>query len=217
MKKELDLLRQHRPTTSGPEPEVTERATRSFGEFLDSQTPTVTIRHTRPTRRQWLGRPLAIAGLATTLLAAGGIAIAVISDGVVYVDPATRITETDGLTLVVQDSNKGLCLEVRSDDGSMSGGCGFDFDTNPLGVNLGLVNGKTFASGWAPPGTVKVVMTFPDGETMEVTAIHVVEGYDVVFFVASPSRSPGYEETVLPDAAAYDVQGNTLATVSYSD
>jgi hypothetical protein len=54
---------------------------------------------------------------------------------------------------------------------------------------------------------------------MEVTAIHVVEGYDVVFFVASPlpSRPPGYEWTVLPDAAAYDAQGNTLATVSYSD
>ena len=217
MTNELEVLGRHRPTTSGPRLATTEHATRTFSEFLDSQTPTATTRKSRPTRKRGLRRPFAIAALATTLLAAGGVAIAVIGDGVAYHGPATQIAEIDGLTLVVQDSNKGPCLEVRSEDGSMAGGCGADFDSNPLSVGAGLISGRTFVNGWAPQGTVEVVMTFPGGERVSVTALQVVEGYDVVFFVASPVPPDG-NETVLPDeAAAYDAKGNTLATVRDSN
>lgn len=215
MTNELDVLSRHRPTTSGPGPDLTESATRTFSEFLESQTPPATIRESRPTRRLLVRRPLAIAALAVTVLAAGGVAIAVIGDGVVYVEPVTQIAETDGLILVVQDSNIGPCLEVRTEDGSMAGGCSTDFDA-PLSVGFGLISGRTFVSGWAPHRTVEVVITFPTGETLSVTALQVVEGYDVVFFVASPVPSPENGPVSPYEAAAYDAEGNTLATVSYS-
>ena len=217
MTKELDVLRRHRPITSGPDPDLTDRALHSFSEFLDSQAPATGMRETNPTRKSSARRSLAIAALATTLIAAGGIAIAVIGDGVVYAEPATEITEVNGLTLVVQDSNKGTCLEVRTEDGNMAGGCGVQFQRSPLEVGIGFVSGRSFASGWAPHGTTMVVMTFHNGETMSVTAVQVVDGYDLVFFVASPLPLPG-NQIVLPDrAAAYDAEGRTLATVSYGD
>jgi hypothetical protein len=135
-------------------------------------------------------------------------------DGVVYVKPATEITRTDGLTLVVQDSNIGPCLEVRTEQGGMAGGCGADFE-EPLSVDVGLVDGKSFVSGWAPAGTVELSMTFPDGEILSVTALQVVEGYEVMFFLASPAPSIGNEPYFPIEAIAYDSDGNTLATVTY--
>ena len=134
-------------------------------------------------------------------------------DGVVYFEPASQIVETDGLTLVVQDSNNGPCLEVRTEDG-MAGGCGSDF-SRPLDVGFGSVGDKSFASGWAPAGTVEVVITFSSGDMLSVTALHRVQGYDVLFFLGSPLPSP---EPALPiEATAYDTDGNLLATVTYSD
>jgi hypothetical protein len=150
------------------------------------------------------------------ILAAGGVAIAVIGDGVVYIEPETQIAEINGLTLVVQDSNIGPCLEVHAVDGSVAGGCGTIFDS-PLSIGVGAIDGKTYASGWAPRETTEVVMTFPGGETLSVTALEVAEGYEVVFFVVSPVPSPGSEPTLPDEASAYDAQGNRLATVNYSE
>jgi hypothetical protein len=212
----MDVLSRHCPATSGPDLGVTEHATHSFSEFLDSQGTAPTTRAAKLIRRRWHQRPLAIAGLAVMILAAGGVAIAVLGepDGVVYVKPATQIMGTDGLTLVVQDSNIGPCLEVRTEQGGMAGGCGTDFD-DPLSVGVGLIDGKSFLSGWAPTGTVEVSMTFPDGETLSVTALQEVEGYEVMFFLASPAPSLGNEPYLPIEAIAYDGDGNTLATVTY--
>lgn len=112
------------------------------------------------------------------LLAAGGIAIVINGDGVGYVGPGTRIAETGGLTLVVQESSIGICLEVRTAAGEMAGGCGEDFG-EPIGVNVGFVAGKSFASGWAPPGTAEIEMTFREGETMIVTTFEAVAEHDI--------------------------------------
>ena len=214
---EMDLLSRHRPATSGPSSDITEGATRAFAEFLDGQSPP-TIGRSGATRARWRRRSLVIAGLAVMVLAAGGVAIAVYNglygDGVVYVEPATEIMETAGLTLVVQDSNVGPCLEVRTERG-MAGGCGFDFD-DPLNVGAGGVGDATFTSGWAPPGTAKVEMTFPGGETVMVTTFQAVEGYDIVFFVALLPPSFGREPSAPSQTVAYDAQGNTLATHSFT-
>lgn len=169
----------------------------------------------KASRTRWRRRPLVIAGVVTLLLAIAGVAIAIIGDGVVYVGPATDITATGDLTLVVQDSNLGPCLQVHS-KGTMSGGCGADL-SRPLSVGVGSLDGTSFASGWAPPGTVEVVMTFSGGETLSVTALQLVEGYEVLFFLAAPAPSPGSEPSLPIEVTAYDAAGNELATVTHSN
>ncbi len=149
------------------------------------------------------------------LLAAGGIASVIIGDGVVYVEPANQITQANGLTLVVQESNIGPCLEVRTGEG-MSGGCGADFN-EPISISTGGIGDATFASAWAPPGPAEIEMTFPGGEIVKVVAFQVMEGYDVAFFVAPLPPSPGREPSLPLQVVAYDAQGNTLATVSTTE
>jgi len=212
---EMDVLSRHRPATLGPSPDLTEAATRTFGEFLDSQNPATAISSSTPTRARWRRRPLVIAGMAVILLAVGGVAVAVIGDSVVYVEPATQIIQTGDLTLVLQESNIGPCLEVRI-EGGIAGGCGADFD-EPLSVGVGSIGETTFASGWAPPGTAGIEMVFPGGEIVKVAAFESLEGYDVVFFVVLLPASLGFEVGLPLDAVALDDQGNTLATVSYTD
>jgi hypothetical protein len=214
MTNEMSILAQYQPPTEGPSPEITESATKSFAEFLQNQ-GTTTSGRVKPTHTRWRRRPLVVAALAGALLAAGGVAIAVIGDGVVYVEPATPITETAGLTLVVQESNIGPCLEVRTEDG-MAGGCGIDF-AEPLSVGVGSIGQTTFASGWAPPGTTEVELTFENGEALTVTTFEVVEGHDVLFFVVSPVPSPGTEPSLPTRAVAYGDQGHAVATIDYGE
>ncbi len=136
-------------------------------------------------------------------------------DGMTYTEPATQITVIDGLTLVVQESSIGPCLEVRIEGGG-AGSCGNNFD-EPLNVGFGGVNGKSFTSGWAPVGTLEVVITLADGEIVSVTALQSVQGYDVLFFLAllpSPGNEPGLPPI---EATAFDANGNPLATVTYGD
>jgi len=215
MTNELSILAHYQPTTEGPSPEITERAAKSFAEFLQTQGTTTSSR-VQPTRTRWRRRPLVVAALAGALLAAAGVAIAVIGDGVVYIDSATPITEIAGLTLVVQESNIGPCLEVRTEDASMAGGCGIDF-AEPLSVGVGSIGQTTFASGWAPPGTTEVELTFENGDALTVTSFEVVEGHDVLFFVVSPLPSPGTEPSLPTRAVAYGDQGHTLATIGYGE
>ena len=214
MTDELDVLRSYRPTTSGPHPDVTEQASRALSGFLDSQAVAHVASHAKPSSTRWRRRPTAIVGLAAILLAAGGVAVAVIGDGVIYSEPETQIAATGDLNLVVQESNIGPCLEVRSDSGGMAGGCGADF-SEPLSVGVGLVDGTSYVSGWAPAGTVEIVMVFPGGEMLSVTALPMVEGYDVVFFLASPVPSPGNEPSLPLEATAYDSAGKELGKVTY--
>ncbi len=136
-------------------------------------------------------------------------------DGMIYTEPATQITVIDGLTLVVQESNIGPCLEVRIEGGG-AGSCGNNFD-EPLNVGFGGVNGKSFTSGWAPVGTFEVVITLAGGDIVSVTALQSVEGYDVLFFLAllpSLGNEPGLPPI---EATAFDASGNPLASVSYGD
>ena len=215
MTNEIGILANYEPLTLGPNADLTERAKRSFTEFLEVQ-DTTAISSPKTMRARWHRRPLVVAAMAVALLAAGGIAIGVIGDGVVYVEPATPITETAGLTLVVQESNIGPCLEVRTADGGMAGGCGADL-AEPLSISVGSIDETTFASGWAPPGSAKIEMSFDDGEAVTVTTFELVEGYKVLFFVVSPVPSQGAEPSLPTKAAAYDHQGNTLAKVAYTD
>ena len=136
-------------------------------------------------------------------------------DGVTYIEPATQITVINGLTLVVQESNIGPCLQVRV-EGGMAGGCGDNFD-DPLNVGFGFVGGKSFTSGWAPVGTFEVVITLADGEIVSVTTLHSVEEYDVWFFLAL-MPSPGNDFGRPPiEATAFDANGSPLASVSYGN
>lgn len=205
---EIEILRGHRPPTSGPPPEVTERAREDFGRFLANQHPVqaITKRGRMRRRRRW-----AIPALALLLVGTGGVALGALGflDGVIYERPAKEIITTDDLTLVVQESNLGPCLEVRTEEGGMSGGCGADLE-EPLSVAVGVVDGKSFVSGWAPPGTVQVRMTFPDGDTVSVTNLHRVEGYPVVFFLASPVPSTGGEPMLPVEVSAFDQEGRVL-------
>ena len=140
----------------------------------------------------------------------------VFPDGVTYIEPATQITVIGDLTLVVQESNIGPCLQVRTEAGGMSGGCGPDFGL-PLNVGFGGIGGKSFTSGWAPAGTIEVVITLADGVIVSVTALQSVEEYDVLFFLKllpSSGNEPGLPPI---QATAFDASGSPLATVTYSD
>ncbi len=135
-------------------------------------------------------------------------------DGMTYTEPATQITVIDGLTLVVQESNIGPCLEVHVEGGG-SGSCGPLDD--PLNVGFGGIYGKTYTTGWAPVGTFEVVITLAGGDIVSVTALQSVQGYDVLFFLAllpSPGNEPGLPPI---EATAFDASGNPLASVSYGD
>ncbi|MCH7586163.1 MAG: hypothetical protein IH941_13570 [Acidobacteria bacterium] len=137
-------------------------------------------------------------------------------DGVTYIEPTTQITVIDDLTLVVQESNIGPCLEVRTEAGGMAGGCGADFG-QPLNVGFGGIREKRFTIGWAPVGTIEVVITLADGEIVSVTTLHSVEGYDVLFFLAllpSSGNEPGSPPI---EATAFDAGESPLASVSYGD
>ncbi len=215
---EPDIVSRYRPATSGPGPQVTAGATRAFGDFLDSQTPRVTPSGLTQTRAPWTRRSLSIAGIAVALLLAGSVAYATfgIGDGVFYIEPATQISQSGDLSFVLQDSNIGPCLEVRTVQG-MAGGCGYDIFAEPLSVSVGGIRETTFATGWAPPGTARIEMTFPGGEIVKVATFETLEGYDVVFFVVSPVPSPGGEPALPLQTVAYDAEGNTLATIIYTD
>lgn len=213
MTDEISILAKHRPLTSGPSPEFTHHAERNFTEFLKQQETTTSVQPEKRVRRR--SRPLAVAILAVALLAAGGVAIGVIGDGVGYVGPATPITETDDLSLVVQESNIGPCLEVRKADGTMAGGCGADL-SEPLHIGVGSIGQTAFADGWAPPNTARVEMTFADGEAITVTSFQTTDEYDVLFFLI-PLNGSSAEPSLPIQAAAYDDQGNTLASISYDD
>lgn len=102
---ETDVLSQHRPATSGPNLEATERATRAFEGFLDGRARAATLGGSTPTRAPWRKRSLAIAGMAAVLLMVGSVAYATFGDGVFYVKLATQITQTGDLSIVLQDSN----------------------------------------------------------------------------------------------------------------
>lgn len=138
-----------------------------------------------------------------------------VGDGGVYAGLGTQITQVGELSLVIQGSNIGFCLEVRT-EGGMAGGCGTDFD-EPLSVGVGGIMEATFAHGWAPLGTAEIEMTFASGEIVYVTAFEAVEGYDVAFFLAPLPSSLGREPSLPLQAVAYDAQRNTLATTSYTD
>jgi hypothetical protein len=211
MTDEISILAKYRPLTSGPSPEFSHHAERDFTEFLKQQETTTSRQPEKKKRRR--SRPLVLAVLAVALLAAGGVAVAVIGDGLRYVGPATPITETDDLSLVVQESNIGPCLEVRKADGTMAGGCGADL-SEPLSISVGSVGQSAFADGWAPPTTAKLEMIFANGEAITVTTFQTVDEYDVLFFVIPLNGSSA--ETSLPiQAVAYDDQGNTLASIFY--
>lgn len=213
MTDEMDILAKHRPLTSGPSPEFTHQAERDFTEFLKQQE---TATSDQPGKRaRWRSRPLVVAVLAVALLAAGGVAIGVIGDGLRHLGPATPITETNDLSLVVQESNIGPCLEVRKADGTMAGGCGADL-SQPLSISVGSIGQTAFADGWAPRDTTRLEVTFVNGETITVTTFQTVDEYDVLFFLI-PLNASSAEPVVPIHAAAYDDQGNTLASISYED
>lgn len=212
---ETDVLSRHRPATSGPNLEATERATRAFEGFLDGRARAATLGGSTPTRAPWRKRSLAIAGMAAVLLMVGSVAYATFGDGVFYVKPATQITQTGDLSLVLQDSNMGPCLEVRTAQG-MSGGCGGDFD-EPLSISTGGIGDATFATGWGPPGTAKIEMTFPGGEIVKVTTFEMLQGYDVLFFIAPLPPTLGRESSLPLQTVAFDAGGNTLATINHAE
>lgn len=209
---EMDLLKRYRPATSGPGPVVTARATRAFGDFLDSEAPRAT--QTTPWRR----RSLMIAGMAVTVLVAGSVAYATfgIGDGVFYTQSATQIAQSGDLSFVLQDSNIGLCLHVRT-DGGMAGGCGYDILAEPLSIAVGGLADATFATGWGPQGTTRIEMTFATGEIVKVTTFEMLEGYDVMFFIAPLPTSLGREPWLPLQTVAFDAKGNALATVSSTE
>lgn len=214
MTDEMSILAKYQPWTSGPNPEFTEHAKRNFSEFLKQQDTTTSLRPVKIRARR-RSRLLVVALLAVALLAAGGVAIGIIGDGVGYVGPVIPITETDGLSLVVQESNIGPCLEVRKADDTMAGGCGADL-SEPLHIGVGSLDQTAFADGWAPPNTVRVEMTFANGEAVTVTAFQSIDEYDVLFFVI-PLPASSTEPSLPVQAAAYDDQGTTLASVAYDD
>ena len=155
-----------------------------------------------------------IAGIAVALRLAGSVAYATfgIGDGVFRSQSATQIAQSGDLSFVLQDSNIGPCLEVRTAQG-MAGGCGADFD-EPLSVSVGGIRETTFATGWGPPGTTRIEMIFATGEIVEVTTFEMLEGYDVMFFIAPLPLSLGSEPSLPLETVAFDARGNALATVS---
>lgn len=203
---ELTLLRVHRPATNGPDPLVTEQAISDFSDFLQSQKPRAVPHRSKPSTRRWL---VIITAVAVLLLAAG-IAIGVFGDGVVYTEAPTEITTVDDLTLIVQESNIGTCVEVRSTDGRMAGGCGgVDFD-QPLSIQQGVISGTRYLSGWTSPATAEIVVTFPNGEQLSITGFVQADGYPVQFFLATDTPS----ESGLT-ATAFDNSGNELGSVKF--
>jgi hypothetical protein len=59
-------------------------------------------------------------------------------------------------------------------------------------------------------------MTFADGEVITVTTFQTTDEYDVLFFLI-PLPSSSAEPSMPVQAAAYDDQGNTLASIAYDD
>jgi hypothetical protein len=153
--------------------------------------------------------------MAVALLLAGSVAYATfgIGDGVFYIEPATQITETADLSFVLQDSNIGPCLQVRTVQG-MAGGCGYDILAEPLSVSVGGIRETTFATGWGPPGTTRIEMIFATGEIVEVTTFEMLDGYNVMFFIARLPLSLGSEPSLPLQTVAFDARGNALVTVS---
>ena len=209
-----DELSRHRPATAGPSQGTTERATRAFREFLNRQAQTAIPIPAGPRRALSRTRSFAMAGIAALLLAAGGVAYAAFGagDGVFYTGPATEIAETGGLSFIPADSNIGPCLEVRSDQG-MAGGCGGDFD-ELLTISVGSIGKAAFATGYGPPGTARIEMTFPNGEVVAVTSFATLEEYDVMFFMTTLPPTSDNEPLLPVQTVALDPEGNTLATVS---
>lgn len=215
MTNEIDLLRQYRPVALGPSPNVTTRARKDFTEFLESQRSPGEAFERRPPSRRWQRR-IAVAGIAALLLVLGGVAIGQFVDGVFYSQSEIEVIRAGELSLVIQESNIGPCLEVRTTNGSMSGGCGADF-TVPLSVEVGLIEGSMYTSGWAPPGTTLVIITFPNAEEVRVSDFAVVEEYEVVFFMASPVPQLGDHGPMFIKATAHDAEGNVIATLTQAD
>lgn len=211
MSDELEILRRYSPSNSGPSDETTARAEAAFGAFIGSQ---VEGSRGGSIRKRWRRHPVAIAGVSLLLVAAGGIGIAISVDGVEYIDPPVEISQIGDFTLVVQDSNLGQCLEVRAEDGRMSGGCGVEFG-DPIGVGLAGFDETTIVLGWAPFATTRLEMTFSSGESVELTEFQRVEGYDIVFFVMSPVPTLNGEMSLPLEVVSYDIDERILATTSY--
>ena len=131
-------------------------------------------------------------------------------DGVQRIGSSTEVVNRGGLTLVIQPSNIGPCIEVRS-GGSMSGGCGVDLRI-PLTVNVGSIGGTSFATGWAPPSTDEVVMTSADGEQLSIHNFETIPDYDMWFFLETAALSTGTEQFLPVQTVAYDADGNEIAS-----
>lgn len=210
---DTDELSRYRPATEGPNHEATARASRTFEDFLTEQAQTPAV--ARPRRARSKRGSFVMGGVAAVVLAAGSVAYATFGagDGIFYTEPATQIAQSGDLSLVLQDSNIGPCLEARNSEG-MAGGCGADMNM-PLSVStgsIGGVDGVTFAIGWGPPGAVRIEMTFPNGELVVVTSFEKLEGYDVMFFIATLPSTLGIEPPVPERTVAFDSAGNPLAT-----
>lgn len=203
---ELALVRVHRPATNEPDPLVREQAISDFGDFLQSQKSRAVPHSSKLSTRRWLVIITAVAALVV----AAGVAVGIFGDGVVYTEGPTEITTVDHLTLMVQESNIGTCVEVRSTDGQMAGGCGgVDFD-QPLSIQQGVITGTSYLSGWTSLDTAEVVVTFPNGEQLSITEFVQADGYPVQFFLATGTPSePGLT------AAAFDNSGNKLGSVKF--
>ena len=92
------------------------------------------------------------------------------------------LVERDGLVLTLSGPLDRQCLEVRSEIGGMSGGCGLDL-SQPLGLAAGGLRGRNFISGWTAEGAVRVVVTLTGGVEVEVADFVAVEGINRLFFM----------------------------------
>jgi len=135
-------------------------------------------------------------------------------DGVNYLGAGTEIVQTGSLTLVIQDSNAGTCLQVRTNTGGMSGGCGADFST-PMSVQVGSIGETAFASGWAPAATARLTLTFGDGSTQDIERLTQVDAYgELVFFLVPIPRPETGTDLPLP-SVAYNSSGEELARLDH--
>jgi len=215
MTDELETLVRFRPETIGPSAHVTARATAGFTDFLSNAVADQSQR--RPPHRRRL--VLAVSGVSLLLVALGGAATALFadrqSDGVVLIAPPVEATIGEALTLRVQESNLGTCIDVLTSGGS-AGGCGMSLDS-PMGVSSGGVGATIFLNGWVPLDTARIEVTLTDGTTIVVNAFETFSGYDVNFFAVLLDPTLGPEPPPAALATAYDESGIVVATLDRRD
>lgn len=88
---------------------------------------------------------------------------------------------------------------------------------NPCLSVLAVSGDVTFASGWAPLGTAKIMLTFTGGEIVETTAFETLDGYDASFFVMSLVPAPDGEPEFPLVSEAFDAADSTLATATSTE